>query len=69
MVTTHSTARVAQIALPDIGLPDAEPLLSPTIFAERLHRLRSAMDAHGYDHLVVWADREHSAWRLPLPCR
>jgi hypothetical protein len=61
MVTTHSTARVAQIALPDIGLPDAEPLLSPTIFAERLHRLRSAMDAHGYDHLVVWADREHSA--------
>ena len=42
-------------------MPATEPLLPPSIFADRLDRLRSAMDARGYDHLVVWADREHSA--------
>src|SRR3954451_11937432 len=61
MVTTQNTARLAEIAFPDIGLPAREPLLPATIFAERLERLRSAMDARGYDHLVLWADREHSA--------
>ena len=61
MVATHTTARLAEIPLPDFGMPDAEPLLPPTIFAERLARLRAAMATRGYDHLVVWADREHSA--------
>jgi hypothetical protein len=61
MVTTRSTARLADIALPDFGVPGVEPLLPPTVFVERLERMRSAMDARGYDHLVVWADREHSA--------
>ena len=42
-------------------MPDTEPLLPAGLYAERLQRLRSAMDARGYDHLVVWADREHSA--------
>ena len=61
MATTQTTARLAEIPLPDFGMPDTEPLLATTIFAERLARLRSAMDARGYSHLVVWADREHSA--------
>jgi hypothetical protein len=61
MATTQTTARLAEIPLPDFGMPDSEPLLATTIFAERLTRLRSAMDARGYSHLVVWADREHSA--------
>ena len=61
MVATHTTARLAEITLPDFGMPDAEPLLPTTIFAERLGRLREAMARRGYDHLVVWADREHSA--------
>ncbi|MGE5211984.1 MAG: hypothetical protein ACM3MM_12025, partial [Acidobacteriota bacterium] len=54
-------ARLAEIELPDFGMPTAEPLLPPSIFADRLDRLRSAMDERRYDHLVVWADREHSA--------
>src|SRR5207344_1820234 len=58
---THTTARVAEIPLPDFGMPDTEPLLPPATFAERLARLRAAMATRGYDHLVVWADREHSA--------
>jgi hypothetical protein len=42
-------------------MPATEPSLPPSTFADRLDRLRSAMDAHRYDHIVVWADREHSA--------
>jgi hypothetical protein len=61
MAATQTAARLAAIPLPDFGLPDTAPLLPTTIFAERLTRLRSAMDARGYSHLVVWADREHSA--------
>jgi hypothetical protein len=38
-----------------------EPLLPAGLYAERLEGVRSAMDARGYDHLVVWGDREHSA--------
>jgi Xaa-Pro aminopeptidase len=42
-------------------MPTAEPRVPPATYAERMRRLRIAMDARGYDHLVVWADREHSA--------
>ncbi len=60
MVATR-TARLDDIALPDIGMPDAEPLLPPGLYADRLQWLRLAMDERGYDRVVVWADREHSA--------
>ena len=55
------TARLSEIALPDFGMPAVEPTLPPSIFVERLERLRAAMDARGYGHVVVWGDREHSA--------
>ena len=60
-MVTRTTARLAEVALPDFGMPEVEPLLPPAIFTDRLQRLRAAMAARGYDHLVVWADREHSA--------
>jgi hypothetical protein len=60
-MTTTATARLAAIALPEFGMPTAEPRVPPATYAERMRRLRIAMDARGYDHLVVWADREHSA--------
>jgi hypothetical protein len=60
MVATR-TAHLADIEPPDIGMPDAEPLLPPSLYAERLQRLRATMEALGYDQVVVWADREHSA--------
>ena len=59
--TTTARARLAEVTLPDFGMPAAEPRLPPSIYADRVERLRSAMDARGYEHLVVWADREHSA--------
>ncbi len=61
MKTTSTSARLAEIALPEIGMPTAEPQVPPATYADRMGRLRAAMDARGYDHLVVWADREHSA--------
>jgi Xaa-Pro aminopeptidase len=56
-----SRARLAQIELPAFGMPDAEPLLPAALFAARLERLRERADRRGYQHLVVYADREHSA--------
>jgi hypothetical protein len=58
---TGASANLAEIDLPDFGMPATEPLLSPSTFADRLDRLRAAMSLRRYDHLVVWADREHSA--------
>jgi hypothetical protein len=60
-MTTTTTARLAEIVLPEFGMPTSEPRVPPATYADRLRRLRTAMDARGYDHLVVWADREHSA--------
>ena len=52
---------LADVALPDFGMPDAEPAIPAAVYATRLDRLREAMDRRGYDRLVVYADREHSA--------
>ena len=60
MVPTR-TARLADIRLPDIGMPREEPVLPPSLYAERLQHLRAVMDARRYDRVLVWADREHSA--------
>jgi Xaa-Pro aminopeptidase len=42
-------------------MPAAMPEMPPELYAGRLERLRERMDARGYDRLVVYADREHSA--------
>jgi Xaa-Pro aminopeptidase len=54
-------ARLARIELPDFGMPDAGPDLPDAIYPTRLARLRERASARGYDRLVVYADREHSA--------
>jgi Xaa-Pro aminopeptidase len=61
MTTDARTARLAEIDLPDFGMPGRSPDLPPSIYADRLERLRERMERHGYDRLVVYADREHSA--------
>ena len=55
------TARLSGIDLPDFGLPDREPVTPATIYRDRLAALRARAAARGYDRLVVYADREHSA--------
>ena len=37
------------------------PAIPAATYARRLERLRERADARGYDHVVVFADREHSA--------
>jgi hypothetical protein len=58
---TKRHVRLADVALPDFGMPVMEPLLPASIYADRLQRLRSRMEERGHGHLVVWGDREHSA--------
>jgi hypothetical protein len=59
--TPQGRARLADVELPSFGMAAVEPVLPPWLYPERLERLRVAMDRRGYDLLVVWADREHSA--------
>ncbi len=54
-------ARLATIDLPDFGMPGARPEISATRYAERTAALRERAEARGYDRVVVYADREHSA--------
>jgi Xaa-Pro aminopeptidase len=53
--------RLARIDLPEFGMPDATPELPPSIYPERVGRLRERAAARDLDVLVVYADREHSA--------
>ena len=57
---------VARPRLADIGVPTFdEPATCPEIpadrYPERIDALRRRMRDRGYDRVVVWADREHSA--------
>ena len=54
-------ARLTKVELPDFGMPDSMPELPPAIYAGRLARVRERAETSGYDRLVVYADREHSA--------
>jgi hypothetical protein len=56
-----STPRLVDLKLPDFGMPAAMPDIPAATYASRLDRLRERMDAAGYERLVVYADREHSA--------
>ena len=54
-------ARLATIDLPDFGMPDARPEIPAAIHLARLERLRARAPDAGFDKLVIYADREHSA--------
>jgi Xaa-Pro aminopeptidase len=54
-------ASLTTVDLPDFGRPASMPEIPGSLFAARLERLRERMERQGYDRLVVYADREHSA--------
>ncbi len=60
-MTSAPAARLAQVELPDFGEPPTRPDLPPELYAQRLERLRERMADAGYNRLVIYADREHSA--------
>ena len=55
------TARLARVDLPDFGMPDVAPQIPASTYARRLARLRERIETRGYGHVVIYADREHSA--------
>jgi hypothetical protein len=54
-------ARLAEIELPDSGIPDAQPEIPRATYEARIHRLQTRWEERGLDRIVVHADREHSA--------
>ena len=59
---TDRRPRLAEIGLPPLfGDNDVQPLTPAGRHAERIEALRARMAARGYDRVLVWADREHSA--------
>ena len=56
-----TSARLATLELPDFGMPEAGPELPASTYPARLARLRERAADRGYDRLVIYADREHSA--------
>jgi len=53
--------RLATLELPEFGMPDQMPELPADLYAARVERLRTQMAERGYDRVLVYADREHSA--------
>ncbi len=54
-------ARLIEVDLPDFGMPDRMPELPKAVYEARLTRLRQRAAEAGYDRLIIYADREHSA--------
>ncbi len=55
------TARLNAVALPEFPLHESPPTLPQHVYSYRLAKTRERMTDHGFDALVVYADREHSA--------
>ena len=56
-----TSAKLRKVDLPDFGMPGQMPVIEPHLYQARLERLRALADARGFDVVVVYADREHSA--------
>ena len=54
-------ARLVEVSLPEFGMPDARPEIPPKLYEARVERLRERAESAGFDRVVVYADREHSA--------
>ena len=55
-------SRLGEVMLPDFGPPEAErPEIPVGTYRGRVEALRERMERRGYDRLIVYADREHSA--------
>ncbi len=54
-------AGLAEVALPDFGMPEREPVIPAATYEARIAAARERARARGFDALVIYADREHSA--------
>jgi Xaa-Pro aminopeptidase len=58
---TDRRPRLARVDLPDFGMPDRQPRIPPDAYRARVAALRARAADAGLTHVVVYADREHSA--------
>ncbi|HJR86639.1 MAG TPA: hypothetical protein VJ930_03165 [Acidimicrobiia bacterium] len=54
-------AHLGPVELPEFGMPSQAPEIPAGLYASRLHRLDELAAERGFDRVVVYADREHSA--------
>ena len=54
-------AVLQRVELPDFGVPERMLEIPARIYEARIARLREMADSRGYEHVVIYADREHSA--------
>jgi Xaa-Pro aminopeptidase len=54
-------AELAEIDLPDFGVPVQEPLIPAETYRRRLDLLRVRAKEYGFDYFIVYGDREHFA--------
>lgn len=55
------SSTLAEIDLPDFGMPKTEPRVSGSTYQTRLEKLYDAAEDAGYTSIVVYGDREHLA--------
>src|SRR5260370_21758808 len=58
---TGIRVELAEIALPEFGLPSVEPTIPAATYEARIDSARQRASDAGYDVLMVYADREHFA--------
>ena len=56
-----SSIRLADVSLPDFGVPETRPELAAGVYRDRLARLGRRAAEAGLDVTIVYADREHFA--------
>jgi hypothetical protein len=61
MATRLNQPRLSELELPDFGPPGPSPEIPAELYPQRLERIRERADERGYQQLIVYADREHSA--------
>jgi Xaa-Pro aminopeptidase len=54
-------AELADLELPDFGMPTVEPVIPADTYRHRIEKLQNHAREEGHDAFVVYADREHSA--------
>ena len=57
----ETRVELAEIVLPEFGLPREEPTIPAATYEARVTAARQRASAAGYDVLMVYADREHFA--------
>ena len=50
-----------RVVLPDFGMPRAMPEIPAATYRQRFEQLQGRMQSAGFDRLLIFADREHSA--------